>query len=45
MTTYAEVVHHLLGRHATDTVIANANKKIPRFKKGALMPWDFSQML
>lgn len=45
ITTYVEVVKHLLRRYDTDAVIVKADERISSFKQGPLTPWDLSQTL
>lgn len=42
ITTYAEVVNHLLWLYATDAVIAKDDEKICILKQGLLAPWDLT---
>lgn len=42
ITTYVEVVNHVLRRYATDAVIAKADEEIRNFKQGSVTPFDFS---
>lgn len=44
-TTYAEVVNHVLGCLATDTVITRADEEIHNFKQVSVTPWDISEKL
>lgn len=45
ITSNAGMRSHLLGRHATEDVVAKADEHIRIFKHGLFTPRDFSSML
>lgn len=41
ITTYVQVVSHLLRRYATDAVTARADEEMFNIKEGSLTTWEF----